>query len=76
MLVLSRKPGQRIRIGRDVEVVVLKVSGNRIRLGIVAPAEIPIRRDDIAEFEAHAAGGTVDFAVDENPLTAELCAIE
>lgn len=76
MLVLSRKPGQRIRIGRDVEVVVVKVSGNRIRLGIVAPADVPIRRDEITESEEHAAGGTVDFAVDKNPLDAELCMIE
>lgn len=75
MLVLSRKPGQGVRIGRDVEVVVLKVSGNRIRLGITAPSEIPIRRDDITASEEHSAGETVDLAVEDNRLAAELCTI-
>jgi len=75
MLVLSRKPGQRIRIGRDVEVVVLKVSGNRIRLGITAPAEMPIRRDDITSSDERAAGGTVELAVEDNRLAAGLCTI-
>jgi carbon storage regulator len=44
MLVLTRKLGERISIGHDVEVVVLKVSGNRVRLGISAPPDIPIQR--------------------------------
>lgn len=44
MLVLSRKPGESIRIGKDVEVVVLQVSGNRVRLGVVAPREVPVWR--------------------------------
>lgn len=48
MLVLTRKTSERITIGRDVEVVVLKISGNRVRLGISAPAGISILRDDVA----------------------------
>ena len=46
MLVLTRKLGERISIGQDVEIVVLRVSGNRVRLGIAAPPHVPIRRDD------------------------------
>ncbi|MGM0488531.1 MAG: carbon storage regulator [Planctomycetota bacterium] len=48
MLVLTRKLGQRISIGDDAEVVVLKITGNRVRLGIRAPKDVPIRRDDVA----------------------------
>lgn len=44
MLVLSRKLDEVITIGEGVEVKVLGVSGNRVKLGISAPVEIPIQR--------------------------------
>lgn len=44
MLVLTRKINERIVIGDGVEVVVLSVRGNRVTLGIAAPAEMSIRR--------------------------------
>jgi carbon storage regulator len=37
MLVLSRKPGESIQIGHEITVTVLKVQGNRVRLGFEAP---------------------------------------
>jgi carbon storage regulator len=46
-LVLTRKEGQKIKIGSEVEVVVVEVRGGRVRLGIHAPKECPILRDDI-----------------------------
>ncbi len=49
MLVLSRKSGQRIVIGDDVVVTILKVRGNQVRIGIEAPASVSIRRDELAE---------------------------
>ena len=49
MLVLSRKVGERIVIGDKITVVVNRVSGNRISLGIVAPAEVRIVRGELAE---------------------------
>ena len=48
MLVLSRKVGERIVIGDRVVVTVVKQSGNRISLGIEAPEEICIRREELA----------------------------
>jgi carbon storage regulator CsrA len=51
MLVLGRKQHERINIGADIEVVVLTVQGNRVRLGLIAPAEVPILR---GELQAHA----------------------
>jgi carbon storage regulator len=47
MLVLSRKQGQEIVVGSGITVTVLAVSGGRVRLGIVAPAEVPIHREEI-----------------------------
>jgi carbon storage regulator len=52
MLVLSRKSGESIRIGQDVEVTVLAVQGNKVRLGIAAPAGISIWRTELILDEA------------------------
>lgn len=48
MLVLSRKAGERIVIGEEVTVTVLAVRGQQIRLGIEAPADVPIRREELS----------------------------
>lgn len=47
MLVLSRKLNQEIRIGENIVVRVLAIKGNQVRLGIVAPAEVPVLREEI-----------------------------
>lgn len=47
MLVLTRKTNQSVMIGDDVEVTVLAVMGDKVRLGIQAPREIPVFRDEI-----------------------------
>jgi carbon storage regulator len=47
MLVLTRKTNQSIMIGDDVEVSVLAVSRDKIRLGISAPREIPVFRKEV-----------------------------
>ena len=47
MLVLSRKVGESILIGADVVVQVLEVRGGQTRLGISAPAAVPIRRSEL-----------------------------
>lgn len=44
MLVLSRKPGEKIIIGDGIELMVVAVNGNRVKLGIAAPAECRIVR--------------------------------
>ena len=49
MLVITRKPGERICLGDDVTVTVLEVVGSTVRLGIEAPAEIPVYRHEIWE---------------------------
>ena len=49
MLVLSRKPSQSIMIGDGVEVQVLSVAGEKVRLGITAPRDISIFRNEVYE---------------------------
>ena len=49
MLVLSRKQKQAICIGDDIQITVVQVSGNRVRLAIEAPKHIAIHRDEIAK---------------------------
>lgn len=51
MLVLTRKPNEEIVINGNVRVRVLSVERGRIRLGIDAPAEVPIRRSELDEGE-------------------------
>jgi carbon storage regulator len=47
MLVLTRKPGQSIMIGDGIEVQVLSVAGEKVRLGITAPREVSIFRNEV-----------------------------
>lgn len=47
MLILTRRPGEAIRIGDDVEIYVVAVNGNQIRLGIKAPKSVPVHREEI-----------------------------
>ena len=49
MLVLTRKPGQSIMIGEGIEVQVLSVAGEKVRLGITAPRDVTIFRDEVLE---------------------------
>jgi carbon storage regulator len=47
MLVLSRKTGETICIGSGITVSVLGIQGGRVRLGLSAPAKVPIHREEI-----------------------------
>ena len=49
MLVLSRKPKESICIGDNIVVTVLGVQGDRVRLGIEAPLEIPVHRQEVQD---------------------------
>lgn len=60
MLVLTRKPGESIVIGEDVEIMIISVEGEAVRVGISAPRAVPVHRSEvlaaIAEENRRAAG--------------------
>jgi carbon storage regulator len=47
MLVLSRKRGERIVIGQNIELTVVEVRGGKVRLGFTAPSGVPIHREEV-----------------------------
>lgn len=49
MLILTRNVGRSITIGDDVVVTVLSINRNQVRIGIVAPKEVPVHREEIYE---------------------------
>ena len=49
MLVLTRKPDQSIIIGADIEVMILEVRGEQVRLGIRAPRSVSVHRKEVFE---------------------------
>ena len=62
MLVLTRRSNQSIIIGDDIEITILAVSGEKVRVGISAPIEVPVFRKEvylrIAAEDAGANGGS------------------
>jgi len=71
MLVLTRKPGERIVIGDDIVITILDSRGDGVRVGIEAPRGVPIQRDEVirAVAEANLAASAAD-AGDEAALRA------
>lgn len=57
MLVLSRKETQRIRVGDSIVVTVVKISGDKVRVGIEAPSDVLVLRDELETWEAGGAPG-------------------
>lgn len=63
MLVLSRKKNESIVINNDITIVVVEVRGDKVRLGIEAPKEVPVHRREVydaikAKVDAHNAGSS------------------
>lgn len=61
MLVLSRKPGEKLIIGEDVVITVLSVEGDKVKLGIEAPKNVQVYRKEL-----------FDAIVEENKLASEV----
>ena len=70
MLALSRKINESIMIGNDIEIIILEVKGDQVKIGISAPKSVPIYRKElyiqIQESNKEAAETTVDDEVLKN----------
>jgi carbon storage regulator len=66
MLVLTRKSNQSIMIGDEIEVSVLSVMGEKVRIGIQAPQKVPVFRKEIY-LEIHRETGAVTVSEDGHP---------
>jgi carbon storage regulator len=63
MLMITRRPGERLVLGEDIRIEVVEIAGNTVRLGVAAPREIPVYREELWEAvkaENEAAAKTAD----------------
>ena len=47
MLVLTRKEGEKIQIGDDITIMIMEIKGKQVRVGIEAPADVTVHREEI-----------------------------
>jgi len=70
MLVLSRKVGERIWIGENISVTVVRITGGGVRIGIEAPTELAVVREELKhKLDESPALPKVDELSDEHPPT-------
>ena len=66
MLILTRRAGETVMVGSDVTITVLGVKGNQVRIGINAPKEVAVHREEIYErIQSEKAAEQADKAVGE-----------
>jgi len=71
MLILTRRINETLNIGDDVQVTVLGIKGNQVRIGINAPRDVPVHREEIyqrikREERMNAQGGGADVRNDDD----------
>jgi carbon storage regulator len=67
VLIITRRPGERIMLGEDVSIQVMEIVGNQVRIGIQAPKSIPVYREEIWEAVKAENRAAADAAPDELP---------
>jgi carbon storage regulator len=71
MLVLSRKKNESIVINNDITVTVVEIRGDKVRLGIVAPKEVPVHRREVFEAIHGKGSAPVQPSAEPAPATAK-----
>jgi carbon storage regulator len=71
MLVLSRKQGERILIGDQISVTVVRINGGAVRLGVNAPAHLSVIREELKERMERALQEAADEAETSEAVPAE-----
>ncbi|MDD5998578.1 MAG: carbon storage regulator CsrA [Lachnospiraceae bacterium] len=66
MLALSRKANESIMIGNDIEITILEVKGEQVKIGINAPKSVPVYREEVYEQIREANKEAASDAVQEN----------
>jgi carbon storage regulator len=49
VLIITRRPGEKIVLGEDISIQVMEIVGNQVRIGIQAPKSVPVYREEIWE---------------------------
>jgi carbon storage regulator len=70
MLVLSRKKDECIVINNDITIVVVEIRGDKVRLGVEAPKEVPVHRKEVYEAIVRDDGGAAALSAVEGPSAA------
>jgi carbon storage regulator len=68
MLIITRRPGEKVMLGDDVVIEVIEVSGSSVRIGIAAPKSVPVYREEIwrAVRDENAAAAASDAELPED----------
>lgn len=69
MLILSRKVGEKIRIGDNIELVISRLSGNRVTLGLSAPKDVKIVRGELQTFTEPPTGFQFEGSLSDAPAS-------
>lgn len=73
MLVLSRRKDESVVINNDIRIVVVEIRGDKVRLGVEAPKEVPVHRSEVYEAINHGASGAEMGRTFVRPETEEMC---
>jgi carbon storage regulator len=71
MLIITRRPGEKIMLGDDIVVHVMEIVGNSVRVGIQAPRSLPVYREEIWEAVRDENRAAADAAPDALPRPGE-----